>query len=427
MCRCGTTGGESIAIRELKRFVVDRVAPGAYSYAIKNRPNAPRIAVIGAGPAGLTAAHSLSLLGYKVTVFEKEAKAGGMLVSAIPEYRLPRPTLEKEIESLLNVNLEVKYQQTMGKDFTIDSLKKDGFSAIYVAIGAHRSKKLGLPGDDVEGILPGIHFLKAYNLHGQEIAKGRVGIIGGGNSALDAARVAIRQKNVDEVTVFYRRTRGEMPAYPEEIEAALEEGIKIETLVAPVGVKSANGKLTGIEFQRNELGERDDSGRAKPVPLPGSEFVADLDTLVVAISEEPETESLEGLKTSRWGSLVINPESYITNEPGVFGGGDVVTGPSTVIEAIAAGKNAAVMIDRQLSGKLLKKLPHVVLPTVYVPPVSSEEEGESTGRIHPELLPVEARVKNFKEVDLSPSENHALCEARRCLRCDIEFTQPATN
>ncbi|HWQ09508.1 MAG TPA: NADH-ubiquinone oxidoreductase-F iron-sulfur binding region domain-containing protein, partial [Holophaga sp.] len=427
VCRCGTTGGEPIAIRHLKRFVVDRVEPSAYKYAIRKRPNAPRVAIVGAGPAGLTAAHSLSILGYKVTVLEKEAKAGGMLVSGIPEYRLPRPTLQKEIDSLLNENVEIKYNQALGQDFTVESLKKDGYSAVYVAIGSHRSKKLGLPGDDAEGILPGIQFLKSYNLHGQEVAKGRVGIVGGGNSALDAARVAIRQKGVDSVTVFYRRTRGEMPAYAEEIDAALDEGIKLETLVAPVGVKAANGKLTGIEFQRNELGERDDSGRARPVPIPGSEFVAELDTLVVAISEEPEGEVLSSLKTSKWGSLVINPESYITNEAGVFGGGDVVTGPSTVIEAIAAGKNAAIMMDRYLSGKQMRKISHVVLPTVYVAPASSEDEGEAVGRLHPEHLPVDARVKNFTEVDLCPSENHALCEARRCLRCDIEFTQPAMN
>jgi NADH-quinone oxidoreductase subunit F len=215
-----------------------------------------------------------------------------------------------------------------------------------------------------------------------------------------------------------------MPAYAEEIEAALEEGIRIETLVAPVSVTSRNGTLTGIEFQRNELGERDDSGRARPVPLSGSEFVAELDTLVVAISEEPESETLSGLKTSRWGSLVINPESYVTNEAGVFGGGDVVTGPSTVIEAISAGKNAAIMMDRYITGKQLKKLNNVLLPTVYVAPVSTEDEGEAIGRIHPEHLPVSARVRNFEEVDLTPSENHALCEARRCLRCDIEFTEP---
>jgi NADH-quinone oxidoreductase subunit F len=300
-----------------------------------------------------------------------------------------------------------------------------GYQAIYVAIGSHQSKRLGLPGDEVKGVYPGIQFLKAYNLFHQALGKGRVGIVGGGNSALDAARVAIRQEDVSEVTVYYRRTRGEMPAYAEEIEAALEEGIRLETLVTPMSVRSAEGILTGIEFLRNELGDKDESGRARPVPIPGSEFVAELDTLVVAISEEPETTALEGFKLKSWGGLVINPESYITSQKRVFAGGDMVTGPSTVIEAVAAGKNAAVMIDRQLTGRQLKVLPKVLLPTTYVPPFAgAEDEPEATGRAHPPHLPVDDRRKNFKEVDLCFSENHALCEARRCLRCDIEFTQP---
>jgi NADPH-dependent glutamate synthase beta subunit-like oxidoreductase len=216
-----------------------------------------------------------------------------------------------------------------------------------------------------------------------------------------------------------------MPAYAEEIEAALEEGIHLEALVAPLSVKSENGRLTGVEFQRNELGDKDESGRARPVPIPGSEFVAELDTLIVAISEEPEADLLNGLKRKSWGGLVINPESYLASEPGVFGGGDVVSGPSTVIEAVAAGKNAAIMIDRYIQGKQLKQLPSVALPTEYIAPFSTdEEEGEGPGRMHPPHLPVEARSKNFREVDLCFSEDHALCEARRCLRCDIEFTQP---
>ena len=182
--------------------------------------------------------------------------------------------------------------------------------------------------------------------------------------------------------------------------------------------------MTGIEFLRNELGDKDESGRARPVPIPGSEFVAELDTLVVAISEEPETDALEGFKLKPWGGLVINPESYVTSQKRVFGGGDMVTGPSTVIEAVAAGKNAAVMIDRQLTGRQLKVLPKVLLPTVYVEPFAGEEEVEATGRAHPEHLPVDQRKKNFREVDLCFTEDHAQCEARRCLRCDIEFTQP---
>ncbi len=349
-----------------------------------------------------------------------------MLVAGIPAYRLPRQVLDKEIQSLLNENITVEYGKALGRDFTIKEPQGQGYQAVYVAIGAHQSKRLGLPGDDAKGILPGIEFLKGFNLQHKELAKGRVGIVGGGNSALDAARVAVRQEGVTDVTIFYRRTRLEMPAYAEEIEAALEEGVHLETLVAPVAVKAADGKLTGIEFQRNELGDKDESGRARPVPIPGSEFVAALDTLVVAISEQPEGELLDGLRCKSWGGLVTNPESYLTSIEGVFGGGDVVTGPSTVIEAVAAGKNAAIMIDRYVQGKQLKVLPTVALPRDYVPPVegAEEEEGEGPARIHAPQIPVEARAKNFREVDLCVSEDHALCEARRCLRCDIEFTQP---
>ena len=425
-CRCGTTGGDPIAIRELKRFVVDRVDPTVFKTSVRPaKADAPRVAVVGGGPAGLCAANSLSVKGYRVTLLEREQKLGGMLVAGIPAYRLPRQVLDKEIQSLLNENITVEYGRALGRDFTIKDLKAK-YQAVYVATGAHLSKRLGLPGDDAKGILAGIEFLKGFNLQHKELAKGRVGIVGGGNSALDAARVAVRQEGVTDVTIFYRRTRLEMPAYAEEIEAALEEGVHLETLVAPVAVKAADGKLTGIEFQRNELGDKDESGRARPVPIPGSEFVAALDTLVVAISEQPEGELLDGLRCKSWGGLVTNPESYLTSIEGVFGGGDVVTGPSTVIEAVAAGKNAAIMVDRYVQGKQLKVLPTVALPRDYVPPVegAEEEEGEGPARIHAPQIPVEARAKNFREVDLCVSEDHALCEARRCLRCDIEFTQP---
>jgi len=428
-CRCGTTGGEPIAIRDLKRFVVDRVDPRSFKVPVRPaRPGAPRVAVVGAGPAGLTAASDLGQKGYRVTVFEREDRPGGMLMAGIPAYRLPRETLGAELDGLLNENITLVCNRALGTDFTVQSLEEEGYQAIYLALGAHRSKRLGLPGDDAQGILPGIEFLKAFNLRGEERARGRVGIVGGGNSALDAARVALRQQDVTAVTIYYRRTRQEMPAYREEIEAALEEGIRLETLVTPVAVTSSEGRLTGVEFLRNVLGDRDDSGRARPVPVPGSEFRAELDTLVVAISEEPETGALEGFKLKPWGGLVINPESCLASRKGVFGGGDLVTGPGTVIEAVAAGRNAAVMIDRQLTGRQLRVLPKVVLPTDYVPPVAAgeeEDEGvEAAGRAHPPHLPVLERHRNFREVDLCLPEDHALCEARRCLRCDLEFTQP---
>ncbi|MBE3123870.1 MAG: FAD-dependent oxidoreductase, partial [Planctomycetes bacterium] len=251
VCRAGATGGEAIAIRTLKRFVVDRAdARAAAPPVAPAEPDAARIAVVGAGPAGLSAAHYLSLMGHRVTVFEKESEPGGMLVGAIPAYRLPRDVLGREIENLLNENVEVKYGTALGRDVTLDGLLNDGFRAVYVATGSHRSRRLGLDGEDAEGVVPGIRFLQAHNLRGEALARGRVGIVGGGNSAMDAARVAIRQKDVTDVTIFYRRTRGEMPAYAEEVEAGLAEGIRIEELVAPAALEVRDSRLTGARFQR---------------------------------------------------------------------------------------------------------------------------------------------------------------------------------
>ncbi len=427
VCRAGTTGGQPIAIRALKRFAVDKVDPSSYKFKVKPaKENAAKIAVIGAGPAGLTAAHYLSIKGHKVEIFEKENKPGGMLVCAIPEYRLPRDVLKKEIDGLLNENTTLHLNKEMGKDFTVDSLLAEGYKAVYLSIGSHKSRKLGLEGENAEGVLPGIKFLKAYNLRGEQLARGRVGVIGGGNSAVDAARVAIRQKAVTDVTLYYRRGRDEMPAYNEEIEAAIEEGVKIVTLVAPVGLEVENGKLKAVKFIRNELGEPDASGRCRPVPVAGSEFVEKIDTLVAAISEEPETAELKEIGLSRSGTIKVSEESFATGKAGVFAGGDVVTGSNTVIEAIAAGKKAAIMIDRYVSGKQLKTINKVKLPSVYIEPIESGEEGEGEAatRVEPIHLPVKNRKHNFREVELCVHEKDALCEARRCLRCDLDFTQP---
>jgi NADH-quinone oxidoreductase subunit F len=424
VCRAGATGGEPIAIRTLKRFVVDTVTPPDKPAVLATRPDAAKIAVIGAGPAGLTAANSLSVMGHKVTIFEREKQAGGMLMAGIPEYRLPRENLRKEIAALMNPNVEVKYEQALGRDFTVDKLFDDGFKAVFIATGSQASKRLGLDGDGAAGIMPGIQFLKAYNLEGKPLARGRVGVVGGGNSAMDAARVAMRQPGVESVTVFYRRTREEMPAYKEEVDAGLAEGIILEELVTPVAVHAKNSRLTGLRSLRNELGERDASGRRKPVPIKGSEFDVPLDTLIVAISEEPELAGLEDLGKTKWGTVAINEESFITNRPGVFAGGDVVTGPSTVIGAIAVGKRAATMIDRYVSGKLMKTLPKVKLPSIYVEPfMETDEETGEVYRLEVPLLPVVERKKCFAEVELCPSEQQVVTEALRCARCDLDFTQ----
>ncbi len=423
VCRAGTTGGDPVAVRALKRYVVEHVDPASYAPPVRPAAEgAARVAVVGAGPAGLTAAHLLSLQGHRVTLFEKEDRPGGMLVCAIPEYRLPRAPLEREIAALLNENIEVRYNVALGRDLTPAGLLEAGYRAVYLALGSHQSKRLEIAGEDVAGVHPSIAFLKAANLHGEALAHGAVGIIGGGNSAIDAARVALRQPGVSSVTVFYRRTQEEMPAYAEEIAAALEEGVRLETLVAPLAVRSEGGRLTGVRFQQNALGEPDASGRRRPVPVPGSEREVRLDTLVVAISEQPETTGLGGLALTRWGTLQVDPESGATNQRGVFAGGDVVSGPRTLIEAVADGKRAALMIDRFLRGKLLRTLPHVELPSVYVAPTEGEES--DAVRAHPPMLPVAERHGNSREVELALPAHAALCEARRCLRCDLEFTRP---
>jgi NADH-quinone oxidoreductase subunit F len=356
-------------------------------------------------------------------VFEREAQPGGMLTAAIPAYRLPREVLQKEIAALLNHHMELRCGMSLGRDFTVDTLFGDGFKAVFIATGAHRSKTLGLPGEESAGILPGIEFLKAYNLEHKFLAKGRVGVIGGGNSAIDAARSALRQPGVEGVTVYYRRTRQEMPAYRHEIETGVEEGIRIEQLVTPVAVLREEGRLTGMRFIRNKLGGRDASGRQKPVAVPGTEFDVKLDTLIVAISEDPESPGGIGLTAS--GTVAVSPESLATDRPGVFAGGDVVTGPNTVIAAIATGKRAALMMDRYVTGRIMKILPKVKLPSVYVEPVpGAEDEDTGTVRLEVPLRPVAARKTSFVEVEMCPSERDALAEARRCLRCDLDFTQP---
>ena len=430
-CKAGMIEGQPIAIRALKRFICDQTDPFTFKpkrLALADE-NSPKVAVVGSGPAGLSAAHYLSLRGYKVTVFESEDRPGGMMLSAIPSYRLPRETMQKEITTLLDENITVECKKTLGKDFTIESLMKEGFGAVFLALGAHKSRRLDIPNEDIEGVYPSIQFLRSFNLDGQQFARGHVGVIGGGNSAVDAARIALRQRGVESVTIFYRRTREEMPAFEEEIEAAIQEGVNLEILVTPIEILKKDGRCSGVKFLRNELGDVDSSGRRRPIPVKGTGFKAPLDTLVVAISEGSDIDcvavaSSMRIETTKWDTIKIDFETLCTNQPGVFAGGDVVRGPNTVVEAIADGKKAAVMIDRYLRKEGLKQPVKVRLPEVYIePPTREEEEIGTTERVELPRAPVEWRRRGFAEVEMALNEEEARCEANRCYRCDLEFAR----
>ncbi len=425
VCMAGEIG-EPIAIRSLKRFVLDWARKNGEpvhreSHEIKKKD---MVAIIGAGPAGLTAGYHLNKNGYNVTIFESSPVAGGMLALGIPEHRLPKSILNSDVAGIQNSGVAIITNTALGKDLSIDGLFREGFKAVFIATGAHKSLKLKIPNEEAEGVIQAMQLLKAVNL-GEEVKLGKkVGIIGGGNAAIDAARVAVRTEGCGQVTILYRRTRKEMPAFEEEVESAIEEGVDIQFLVAPKKVLTENGKVTGVEVLRMRLGEIDASGRRSPVPVEGSEFTIELDTLISAIGETPETSFIgkkDNIEVSKWGTLVVDQETLMTDREGVFAGGDVVTGPSTVVDAMAAGQHAAESIDKYIRGKSLKREYSLTRPSIYVEPVKlTEEEIEKAERPQMPVLPVSKRKKSFKEVELGFSEEMAIREARRCLRCELE-------
>jgi NADH-quinone oxidoreductase subunit F len=421
-CRSGEMD-HPIAIKALKRFLTDYAAKRGW----RPRWRAPKrysekIAIVGSGPAGLLAGWELARRGYRPTIFEALPIAGGMLAVGIPDYRLPKDLLHKEIEAIQAMGVEIRTNTPIGKELTLEDLLRQGYKAIFIATGAHQNLKLGIPGEEAEGVLDAVEFLRDVNL-GRRVPLGkRVVVIGGGDTAIDAARTARRLGA--EVTIYYRRTQTEMPARPDELEQALDEGIRIEFLAAPVRVLSRNGRVEGLECVRMKLGEFDRQGRRRPEPIPGSDFTIEIDTLIPAIGQRPDVSFMNGLQleTTDWGTLNVDPETLATDKLGVFAGGDVVSGPATVIEAMRAGKVASESIHRFLRGESLERTYEVTRPTRYVPPVEvSEEELERLERPEMPLLPVAERMGNFKEVELGLTEELAVREARRCLRCDLEL------
>jgi NADH-quinone oxidoreductase subunit F len=425
VCRAGETG-EPIGIRALKRYVMDWAAAKGLDAPTKFPvTRTDKVAIVGAGPAGLAAGYELIKKGYPVKIFESLPVAGGMLRVTIPDHRLPKDILQDDLDYLASCGLSIKTNMTLGKDFTLGDLFQQGYKAVFLATGAHKPLEMGVPGEEAGGVLQALEYLKDHHL-GIPVSLGaRVVVIGGGNSAVDAARVAFRDKRVKQATILYRRTRKEMPAYPEEIEAGLEEGIKIEYLVAPVRVRIRDEKVVGVECIRMKLGEKDSSGRAKPVPIPGSEFQIPADTLILAISERAYTPYLkdsDGLTLSpEWGTIIVDPASMATTRPGVFAGGDVVSGPSSVVEAMAAGKIAALSIESYLEGRPLTRPHNVTRPSLYVEPVKlTEEEAQNTKRAKMPHLPPAKRRSGHEEIETGFTKELALKEARRCLRCELE-------
>ncbi|SPD75468.1 CoB--CoM heterodisulfide reductase iron-sulfur subunit A family protein [uncultured Desulfobacterium sp.] len=406
-----------VAIRNLKRLAADQFDPRKIS--IECLPlREEKAAIIGSGPAGLSAAYHLAKKGIRSTIFEALPEAGGMLRVGIPDHRLPRHVLDREIEIITGLGVEIKLNSPLGPNLTVDNLLADGYKAVYIAVGAHKGIELGVPGEKAEGVRQGVDFLRELNLTGNAKVGKRVAIIGGGNVAIDVARSAVRLK-AEEVNIIYRRTRAEMPAWEEEIKAAEEEGVKITYLSAPQEIIAKDGKVCTLRCIRMELGEPDSSGRRRPVPIPGSEYDLEIDQLIPAIGQRPDLSSIEdvmGIKFSRWGTVDVDPITYATGREGVFAGGDAQTGPWVAIGAIAAGREAAESIVRYLDGRDMAegRQPISKENPVYRPiPVDIPKKDRAR---MPELSPAE-RKGNFNEMELGYDEDTGKAEADRCLNC----------
>ncbi|MCF8067292.1 MAG: FAD-dependent oxidoreductase [Desulfobacterales bacterium] len=430
-CRRGIED-DPVSINQLKRFVADYEMNSGSRLPVTCAPSTgKKAAVVGGGPAGLSCAFFLRRLGHDVTIYDMMPKLGGMIRYGIPEYRLPKEVLQWEIDGILNLGVDYKPNVKFGKDFDLKSLKADGFEAVFLGIGAWKDYSLKVEGEDLDGCFTGIDFLTRFAVHQQKDSDKSVSIgtkcavIGGGNTAIDCVRTLIRL-GAKEVSIIYRRTRKEMPANMVEIEAAEHEGVLFNFLAAPTRViGDENGKVKGLEYLKMELGEPDASGRRRPVPIEGSETVIDIDMLVTAIGQGPDTgfvediDDLKELELTRWNTIdAANPETLQANIPYVFSGGDAYTGASLVVEAIGGGRRAARSIHQYLTEQPVEPVTDSLYKTHIKESLFDTVPGvNKKARTPMPELPVDARIKSFVEADLVISESDAQFESSRCLSC----------
>jgi len=408
---------QTLAIRLLKRAAADNdLAAGASALKKPAAERPEKVAIIGAGPAGLAAAYHLRRMGYQVTVFEAFPKGGGMAAVGIPDYRLPKNILEHEVKLIRELGADIQYNKKITK-LDMDDLTTQGFKAIFLSVGAHEGTKIGCKGEDAgyEGFVDGAVFLRERALGKPVEPEVKVVIVGGGNVAMDCARSCVRL-GFKDVEILYRRTRKEMPARPEEIEEALEEGIKIRYLVAPVSVLSEGKKVKGVECIRMKLGAPDASGRRRPIPVKGSGFKMKADLVISATGQKPELAFVKDLvPVTGWGTIEVNPETLRTNLENVFAGGDCVSGPATLIEALDAGNRVARSIDAYLQGRVFET--EVNFKGIDVKTQRAMGFVDVCAPEKVSLLDPKERVKSFAEVEVPYQDAVAIKEANRCLRC----------
>ncbi len=407
---------QPVSIRNLHRFLADNErASGKIETPTPSIDKEEKIAIIGAGPAGIGCAYDLARMGYPVTIFESKPKNGGLLRYGIPSYRLPRDVLEEEISYVQQLGVEILNNQHITNP---SELLTKGFSAVFVGTGASSSRKLRIEGEDAKGVFHSLEFLDDINMDKKVKIGKRVAVIGGGNAAIDSARISLRI-GASEVSIVYRRSREEMPAIETEIEDAEHEGIDLKILSSPVKILEENGKVTGLQCIKMELGEPDESGRRRPVPIPGSEFDIEVDSIVVAIGQGIDADDyFSDLEYTEWGLIQTNPLSHQTSVQGVFAGGDAVSGPATVVKAVGAGKKAAISINQYLRGETISQeitTSGTIIATVEADKAQAKEEQRAT---MPVLEP-ETRATTFDEVELGFNDAISTTEAGRCINCSI--------